>query len=247
VRKIVYTDLVYDVAQDAVSTGLIGVGPQGPQGARGPTGPQGPVGFVGSRGDIGYTGSQGIPGPTGPSGGPTGPTGPSGPGIPVGGTVGQILAKASNTDYDVDWITITASTGTSTGISGSSLQSRTVSSGATGSLNSSTTATLNLTGFKTYVVQKIQTNYPSWVRLYSDDASRTIDISRIDSEDPVPGRGVICEVITTSGQLTQLITPAVIGFNNDTSATNVLYASVTNKDTIPRNITVSITLLQLES
>lgn len=36
--------------------------------------------------------------------GPTGPTGPAGSGVIAGGTTGQILAKASATDYDTTWI-----------------------------------------------------------------------------------------------------------------------------------------------
>lgn len=36
--------------------------------------------------------------------GQTGATGPAGPGVASGGTAGQILAKASGTDYDTEWI-----------------------------------------------------------------------------------------------------------------------------------------------
>lgn len=36
----------------------------------------------------------------------TGPPGPAGPNsIPPGGTTGQVLAKLSNDDYDVGWVT----------------------------------------------------------------------------------------------------------------------------------------------
>lgn len=34
----------------------------------------------------------------------TGKTGPAGPGVPTGGTSGQLLVKASGTDYDTEWI-----------------------------------------------------------------------------------------------------------------------------------------------
>ena len=40
--------------------------------------------------------SVGVQGPEGP--------GPAGVGVPTGGTTGQILAKASNADYDDEWI-----------------------------------------------------------------------------------------------------------------------------------------------
>lgn len=44
-----------------------------------------------------------VPGPEGPAG-PVGPQGPVGNGVPAGGNEGQIVAKASATDYDVEWI-----------------------------------------------------------------------------------------------------------------------------------------------
>jgi hypothetical protein len=63
----------------------------------------------------------------------------------------------------------------------------------------------------------------------------------------LPGSGVIAEVITTASSLTQLITPGVIGFNNDVATTTTVYLAVTNKDTVSRAIDVTLTLLQLES
>ena len=46
-------------------------------------------------------------GPTGDTGpaGPQGDPGPAGVGVPAGGTTGQVLAKASGTDYDTEWAT----------------------------------------------------------------------------------------------------------------------------------------------
>ena len=60
----------------------------------GATGPQGP------KGDTGATGATGPQGPKGD----TGATGATGAGVASGGTAGQILAKASATDYDTEWI-----------------------------------------------------------------------------------------------------------------------------------------------
>ena len=42
-------------------------------------------------------------GPAGPAG-PAGSSGSSGIGIPIGGAVNQVLAKASSTNYDVVWV-----------------------------------------------------------------------------------------------------------------------------------------------
>lgn len=43
--------------------------------------------------------------------GATGATGATGPGVAVGGTTGQVLAKASATDYDAEWIDASAGGG----------------------------------------------------------------------------------------------------------------------------------------
>ena len=91
-------------------------GPQGPQGVAGPRGETGPQGERGPKGDTGATGATGATGPQGPKGdtgatGPAGPTGatgatgPAGVGVPTGGTTGQVLSKASGTDYDTEWTT----------------------------------------------------------------------------------------------------------------------------------------------
>jgi hypothetical protein len=115
-------------------------GPPGPPGPQGPTGPTGPgatiqvnstttgapgtnasvtnVGslqtamfnFVIPRGDVGATGA-------------TGATGPQGPGVAPGGSVGQVLIKASAVDYATAWLTLTG-TGTVTSVN--------VSGGTTG-------------------------------------------------------------------------------------------------------------------
>lgn len=54
----------------------------------------------GATGATGATGAQGAIGPTGPQG----ERGPTGYGVIAGGTSGYVLAKASNADYDTEWI-----------------------------------------------------------------------------------------------------------------------------------------------
>lgn len=110
----------YDFFYDISTTEGI-QGPQGPQGKQGPQGEQGPVGPMGPQGpqgDQGPQGLQGEQGPVGPSGangvdGATGPQGPQGEqgiqgepgvGVPTGGNTGQVLAKASDNDYDMVWV-----------------------------------------------------------------------------------------------------------------------------------------------
>ena len=80
-------------------------GATGETGATGPQGPQGEKGDTGETGAQGPQGIQGIQGEQGPAGatGATGPQGPAGQGVPSGGTTGQVLKKASGTDYDTEW------------------------------------------------------------------------------------------------------------------------------------------------
>ena len=59
--------------------------------------------FTIPRGDTGVTGATGAQGAIGPTGA-TGPQGPTGYGVKAGGSSGYVLAKASNADYDTDWI-----------------------------------------------------------------------------------------------------------------------------------------------
>lgn len=42
----------------------------------------------------------------------TGPQGPAGVGIATGGTTGQVLAKASNANYDTEWVTVSGGSST---------------------------------------------------------------------------------------------------------------------------------------
>lgn len=60
----------------------------------------------GDKGDKGDTGSQGIQGIQGIQGvkGDDGAPGSNGVGVPVGGAVGQVLAKTSSADYATTWV-----------------------------------------------------------------------------------------------------------------------------------------------
>ena len=72
---------------------------------RGAQGIQGEQGIQGVQGETGATGPQGIQGIQGDQGiqGVPGADGADGVGIPEGGTTGQLLAKATGTNYDTTW------------------------------------------------------------------------------------------------------------------------------------------------
>lgn len=239
VRRINYNDLKQNILADVPTGGGSG------DGSTGPTGPTGGIGPTGPSGDIGPTGPTGDIGPTGPTGdiGPTGPTGPIGIGIPPGGSLGMSLVKASNTDYDTTWQLLSGGAGGGVGVG---LSSRIIVSDQTPSIGSGSRTNLTLTGFGSYMLMIIETSTPAWVVIYTSTSARSADSSRTEYEDPLPGSGVISEVITTTENLKQIISPAVLGFNNDTPVTNNIYVSIKNLDSVARSITCSLTILQLE-
>ena len=143
-----------------------------------------------------------------------------------------------------DEVTFTSSGGGGGG-GGSSLQSRTTDTATTGSLPPGSASDLNMTTAKSYVLQKIQTNYAAWVTVYTDVTSRTNDASRAETTDPLPGSGVIAEVIT-SGSATQILTPGVIGWNNDSYPSTNTYVKVVNKESVAYPIQVTLHYLKLE-
>jgi len=100
--------------------------------------------------------------------------------------------------------------------------------------------------YKSYLLFKIQTDRAAWVRVYTSVAARTADSTRSIDVDPLPGSGVIAEVITT-GASTQVLTPAVIGFNDQASPVNTIYLAVTNRSGVTAAVTVTLTALKLEA
>ena len=85
--------------------------------------------------------SKDIKGPKGDQG-PQGLRGSNGNGVVVGGSTGQVLAKASNIDYDVTWIAASTGSGTVTSITaGTGLSGGTITGSGTIAIDS-TVATL---------------------------------------------------------------------------------------------------------
>ena len=104
-----------------------------------------------------------------------------------------VLLLGQNSELESDYIWVADQTG---GGGGSGLQSRTSANAATASIANGASANIQITAAKTYALQKIQTSAAAWVTLYVSDAARTADASRNETTDPLPGAGVIAEVIT---------------------------------------------------
>ena len=129
---------------------------------------------------------------------------------------------------------------------GTSLQGRTTAQASTGNINNNASANLTINAVKSYALLKIQTSHAAWVTLYTNVAARTSDSSRNETTDPLPGTGVIAEIITSDGAV-QNITPGTIGWNDDTTPSTNLYAKVVNKSGSSANITVTVHYVQIEA
>ena len=127
----------------------------------------------------------------------------------------------------------------------SGLQSRATAQASTGTLADGAATNVTLGASKSYLLMKVQTSAAAWVTLYTDTGSRSSDSSRLETTDPAPGSGVIAEVITSAAS-TQIITPGVMGWNDDGTPSTNVYAKVVNKSGASANITVTITYVALE-
>lgn len=149
----------------------------------------------------------------------------------VDGTTGQVLTTDGSGNFSFS--------------TASGLKSRAALSDSTGSISDGASANVNIAGYRGYMLYKIETSAAAWVRLYVNDAARTADAGRTQGQDPLPGSGVIAEVITTGAE-TVIVAPGVVGFNNESPITNIIPAAVTNLSGSSTDITVTLTAVELE-
>ena len=131
--------------------------------------------------------------------------------------------------------------------SGGGAQSRTIVSGVTTAIANLGIGNTDIIGQKSYALMKVGLSTTSWIRLYTDSASRSNDVSRSVGEDPAPGSGVIAEVVTTGISTQQMITPFAMGGNMDEPVTNKIYVAIQNLSGSTQTITANLTILQLEA
>tara|TARA_B100001173_G_scaffold309681_1_gene322594 strand:+ start:7392 stop:8558 length:1167 start_codon:yes stop_codon:yes gene_type:complete len=90
------------------------------------------------------------------------------------------------------------------------------------------------------IIAKITSSLDAWIVLYGSAAERTSDASRTYATDPSTGSGVLAEFYITAGT-TLTATPGTSYFNNDTSATEAIYAAVRSQAGANVNSQVTIT------
>ena len=158
-------------------------------------------------------------------------------GVGAAGTKGGVKVDGTTVTIDGNGV-ITAQGGTTV----PSIDDLT---GTTSSLAPDTAGELNITGYKGYVLYKITSSHESWIKVYVDDASRDADLTRSEGQDPAPGSGVLAEVRTAGPSESVLITPGVMGFNNDDPRTDQIYVSVTNRSNAAAAVTITLTALKI--
>ena len=154
------------------------------------------------------------------------------------GTNGQVLT--SNGSGGVTWTTVS-------GGGGASLSRGTVSGATNSSHQNNADQTLTLSLGKSYSLLKMVVSHQAWVRVYTSSAAATADSSRLITEDPLPGSGLIAEAITTTTNQTVNFTPALIGWNDESPVTANAYVVVRNRTGGTQAITVTLTKIELES
>ena len=133
-----------------------------------------------------------------------------------------------------------SATGTNSGL----MTSRYEFTGTTAAINNNGIGNTEFSGYKSYALIKVGLSTAGWLRLYTDDASRSDDSTRSVGEDPIAGSGVIAEAAVSAGSTTLNFTPYALG-GNAGSATTV-FAAITNQSGVTTTFNYSITLLQLE-
>jgi len=134
-----------------------------------------------------------------------------------------------------------------TGGAATGLSSRTTGAATASGIVDGASMDITIPAAKAFSLLKIATSHAAWVTLYTDTTSRSSDVNRTETTDPLPGSGVIAEIITDDGA-TQRITPGTIGWNNDPGApTTNVYAKVVNKSGSQVDLTVTLTYVQIEA
>ena len=136
--------------------------------------------------------------------------------------------------------------GTTFNVTSSYTSSRTTAAFTTTNLADLASGNISITASKAYALLKIQTSHAAWVTLYTDSTSRSTDANRNITTDPLPGSGVIAEVLLSDGGV-QKITPGLIGYNDDATPSTTVYAKVQNRSGSAAAITVTIHYIALES
>ena len=115
----------------------------------------------------------------------------------------------------------------------------------TASITAGASATGTITLPKSCVLLSVQLSGACWFRLFNSEAARTDDALRIRTDDPLPGRGVVTEVIAETASTT-VLAPTVNANNMEATPSTDYPYRITN-DGASGTITITVTYLSLEA
>lgn len=98
---------------------------------------------------------------------------------------------------------------------------------------------------KAYVLYSIQTSRPARVTLYTSGAARTADATRGAGYDPSSDAGVVLDYITPD-TATHSLSPVVHGANLEAQPIDTISMRVTNLDTAPGTVVVTLNGVKAE-
>ncbi len=123
-------------------------------------------------------------------------------------------------------------------------QSRTTISATTSSLTQNGQQSIDILGYRCYVLMSIRTSATAWVRIYTDNDSRIQDQNRVYGSGALTA-GIIADVTTSGTQI--FLTPNKIGFDSSPSETTpFIYISIVNRSGTTQPIAVNLNLMQLQ-
>jgi len=159
-------------------------------------------------------------------------------GVTAAGDLGGVKVDGSTVTIDGNGVISSTGGSTAPSIGDVNATSTSIADNARGEVT--------ITGHKGYVLYKITSSHEAWIRLYVDDATRQTDKDRSEGADPAPGSGVVAEVRTSAANQAVLITPGVMGFNNDSpTRTENIYVSINNRSGSAATIQVTLTVLKI--
>lgn len=156
----------------------------------------------------------------------------------MGGTAGQVLSKATDTDLDTWWIDPPAGGG---GPGGAVRAVATATATAVPAAGEKRT-TIELT--PSYSILALSTSVPARVRLYPSDAAAAADLPRPVDAEPEATAEIVMEFVTATGFLSATVAPSVAGASIPPQT--MQYLALGNLSTSTADVVVSFTYLALE-
>ena len=158
-------------------------------------------------------------------------------GVGAGGTLGGVKVDGSTVTINASGVISSTGGSTAPSIGDVNATSTSIADNARGEVT--------ITGHQGYVLYKITSSHEAWIRLYVDDTTRQADKDRSEGADPLPGSGVVAEVRTSAANQDVLITPGVMGFNNNNPRDENIYVSINNRSGSAATIQVTLTVLKI--